>query len=288
MSTPRLDPRFIERLAEARQQHCYPVELRTLARAFGSRALALLFPHFVPEAGGDPTVDAVEAEAAALGVSLQRLLASLSRCGAEVPDNRVIQQYLDSLPELYAVLRTDADAIFHGDPAARSLDEVILTYPGFYAIAIFRLAHALHALDVPIIPRLMTEHAHTMTGVDIHPGATIGRSFFIDHGTGVVIGETTVIGNDVKLYQGVTLGALSIPRRDDQKKRHPTLEDNVVVYSNATILGGKTVIGHDSVIGGNAFLTHTVPPFSMVTHETEVRPRGKRPGANGEDVDFHI
>ncbi len=148
----------------------------------------------------------------------------------------------------------------------------MLTYPGFYAIAIYRVAHALHLLGMPLLPRLLTEFAHQRTGVDIHPGATIGRRFVIDHGTGVVIGETTVIGDGVKLYQGVTLGALVVEKSLSDKKRHPTLEDDVVVYANATILGGDTVVGRGSVIAGNAWLTQSVPPQSVVTRRTEVRP----------------
>ncbi len=285
MPPPRLNPDFVSQLVSARQSHCYPVQLRSSAQEFAQRALALLFPHFYPAAGGDPTLEAVEADAATLAVALQRLIYTLESCADTPTGSAVPQRFLDALPEVYRMLRSDAEAIFHGDPAARSVDEVILTYPGFYAIAIFRLAHALHLLGVPLVPRLMTEQAHAHTGVDIHPGATIGRSFFIDHGTGVVIGETTVIGNGVKLYQGVTLGALLVEKTLKDQKRHPTLEDNVVVYSNATILGGKTVIGHDAVIGGNAWVTHSVPAFSMVSHETEVRPRVSK---GKDDLDFHI
>ena len=161
------------------------------------------------------------------------------------------------------------------DPALRHRDEAVFAYPGIYAMTNQRIAHELHLLGVPLIPRIITEHAHSRTGVDLNPGATIGERFFIDHGTGVVVGETSVIGNDVKLYQGVTLGALSVPRRDDQKKRHPTLENNVTIYAGATILGGETVIGEGSVIGGNVWLTSSVPPHSKVfgrPKEDEVPP----------------
>ena len=171
------------------------------------------------------------------------------------------------------MLAEDVQAAFDGDPAAKSLDEIIFCYPGLAAITIYRLAHELHRLDVPLIPRMMTEYAHGKTGIDIHPGATIGRRFFIDHGTGVVIGETTDIGDNVKLYQGVTLGALSFPRDETtgqivrDTKRHPTLEDDVVIYANATILGGETVIGHHSVIGSSAWITRSVAPYTIVTIE---------------------
>jgi serine O-acetyltransferase len=166
-------------------------------------------------------------------------------------------------------LRNDAELILHFDPAAYSLEEVIVTYPGFMAITIHRIAHELYKMKVPIIPRMMSEWAHSRTGIDINPGAVIGQPFFIDHGTGVVIGETSVIGNNVKLYQGVTLGALNVRKEDATNKRHPTIEDNVVIYANSTILGGETVIGHDSIIGGNTWITESILPFSVVYHQQE-------------------
>ena len=176
--------------------------------------------------------------------------------------------FIETLPEVTAILATDIRAALAGDPAAESPDEMIFSYPGLLAISVYRLAHELFRLKVPIIPRIMTEYAHSLTGIDIHPGATIGESFFIDHGTGVVIGETTVIGSNVKLYQGVTLGALSLPRdagtRMRHKKRHPTIEDDVIVYANATILGGDTVIGEGAVIGGNIWLTESVEAGTRV------------------------
>ncbi|MER3417192.1 MAG: serine acetyltransferase [Gemmataceae bacterium] len=180
--------------------------------------------------------------------------------------------FLRRLPELRLVLEEDAIAAYEGDPAAKSYHEIVFCYPGLEAVTIYRLAHELLLLDVPLIPRIMTEYAHSKTGIDIHPGAQIGRGFFIDHGTGVVIGETCVIGNNVKLYQGVTLGALSFPRDASGqivrgKKRHPTLEDDVVVYANATILGGDTVIGHHAIIGSSVWLTHSVAPYTVVSLE---------------------
>jgi serine O-acetyltransferase len=180
--------------------------------------------------------------------------------------------FLERLPELRRTLATDVQAAFDGDPACKSLDEVIFCYPGLEAITVYRLAHVLYELDIPFIPRMMTEWAHGRTGIDIHPGATVGRYFFIDHGTGVVIGETTVIGEHVKLYQGVTLGALSFKTDEEGNlvrgtKRHPTLEDRVVVYANATILGGNTVIGHDAVIGSSTWITQSVAPNTTVLLE---------------------
>ena len=176
-------------------------------------------------------------------------------------------QFLDKITKIRALIQTDLEAAFDGDPAAFNKPEIIFSYPGLYAIMVNRIAHELYLLGVPLIPRIMTEYAHSKTGIDIHPGATLGRYFFIDHGTGIVIGETTEIGDNVKIYQGVTLGALST--REGQKlhgkKRHPTIEDNVTIYSGASILGGNTVIGHDSVIGGNAFITTSIPSNTRVS-----------------------
>lgn len=180
------------------------------------------------------------------------------------------KSFFDLLPEIFEALQKDITAMFEGDPAAKSRNEVIRTYPGFYAIAAYRIAHELHRLGVPGIPRIITEHAHSKTGIDIHPAAKIGAHFCIDHGTGVVIGETTVIGDHVKLYQGVTLGALSVNKEDAERKRHPTLEDHVVVYAGATILGGETIIGHHSVIGGNVWLTRSTPPHSKIYYQAKM------------------
>ncbi len=177
-------------------------------------------------------------------------------------------KFIQSLPALRAILATDIRAALEGDPAAKSFDEIISCYPGLFAITVYRMAHKLYELDVPLLPRMMTEHAHGLTGIDIHPGAEIGESFFIDHGTGVVIGETTEIGKHVRIYQGVTLGALSLPRdarnRFKNKKRHPTIEDDVIIYSNSTILGAEAVIGARSIIGGNVWLTESVPPDTKI------------------------
>jgi serine O-acetyltransferase len=182
---------------------------------------------------------------------------------------RLAAKVLEGLPALRDMIDTDIRAAFEGDPAAKSFEEVILSYPSLEAVSIYRIAHLIETLGVPIIPRIMTEYAHKNTGIDIHPGATIGERFFIDHGTGVVIGETCTIGKNVKLYQGVTLGAKSFPLDENGNpikgiKRHPDIEDNVVIYAGATILGGDTRIGHDSVIGGNVWLTESVPPYSTV------------------------
>ena len=187
-------------------------------------------------------------------------------------------KFFRSIPQVRAVAQTDVEAFFEGDPAAFSVDEIIFCYPGLFAITVYRLAHILYTLGVPVLPRIMTEHAHSVTGIDINPGATVGNYFFIDHGTGIVIGETTVIGNRVKIYQGVTLGALTT--RGGQslrgKKRHPTIEDNVTIYAGASILGGGTVIGRDSVIGSNVFITHSIPACTTVSvksQELQFKPR---------------
>ncbi len=207
------------------------------------------------------------------------------RADFESLGQEITLKFLEQLPDLRRQLALDVEAAYAGDPACKSLDEVILCYPGLEAVTVYRLAHLLHELGVPLIPRMMTEWAHSRTGIDIHPGAKIGKHFFIDHGTGVVIGETCEIGDWVKLYQGVTLGALSFATDADGNlvrgtKRHPTIQDRVIIYANATILGGKTVIGHDSVIGSSVWLTRSVEPHTTVTVEVpKLRIRG---GQNGD------
>lgn len=202
----------------------------------------------------------------------------------EARAQEVAIRLLDTIPDLRQVLNEDVQAAYDGDPAAKGFDEILFCYPGITAIVVYRVAHELQRLGVPLIPRMMTEAAHSKTGIDIHPGARIGRRFFIDHGTGVVIGETTEIGDGVKIYQGVTLGALSFPKDETtgeilrDVKRHPTIEDEVVLYANATVLGGPTVIGHHSVIGSSAWITVSVEPYTTVTIESP-RLRYRGPGA---------
>ena len=228
------------------------------------RAMAILHPCVYDELTHAPNpLD--------LAVALEKELALL------LPKDRNPEQiataFLNALPEVRRLVETDVTAAYEGDPAATSRMEVVMSYPGLYAVTIHRLAHELYKLKVPIIPRIMSELAHSKTGIDIHPGATIGERFFIDHGTGVVIGETCIIGKNVKLYQGVTLGALSFDKDPETGalvkgiKRHPNVEDNVVIYAGATILGGDTTIGHDSVIGGNVWLKDSVPPYSTVYNQ---------------------
>ena len=203
---------------------------------------------------------------AEISADLEREIALLcpDRCAKDV-----VAAFVATLPEVRRLVATDVDTAYDGDPAATSRMEVVMAYPGLYAVTVHRLAHELYRLKVPILPRVMSELAHSKTGIDIHPGATIGERFFIDHGTGVVIGETTVIGRNVRLYQGVTLGGLSFEKDASGAlvkglKRHPNIEDNVVIYANATVLGGDTTVGHDSEIGGSVWLISSVPPYSRV------------------------
>ena len=214
-----------------------------------------------------------------LRAHLSALLKQVLDC-AQPRATELADTFLVQLPGVYDRLLEDAAAALAFDPAAESIEEVITSYPGFHAIAIYRLAHELHHLDVPLLPRMLTEFAHGATGIDIHPAASIGRSFFIDHGTGIVVGATAIIGNNVKLYQGVTLGGLQVEKSLAGTKRHPTIEDNVIIYANATILGGQTVVGCDSIFGGNVFLTDSVPPMSLVYHRSQVSVRQKNSGAS--------
>lgn len=236
-------------------------------------AILYLFAALFPYHYGKSRVRFIETEKRTW--ELMRAYDSLTHCmgmvySTEEEASSVTLQLFDALPGILEVLKTDIRAGYEGDPAAKSQDEIILTYPAFKAITVHRIAHKLYTMNVPLIPRILSEYAHRITGIDIHPGATIGKSFFIDHGTGVVIGETTTIGEHVKLYQHVTLGAKSFQVGDDGTlvkgiKRHPDIGNNVVIYAGATILGGNTVIGDGAVIGGNVWLTHSVPAGETVT-----------------------
>ncbi|WP_298366272.1 serine O-acetyltransferase EpsC [uncultured Lutibacter sp.] len=197
-------------------------------------------------------------------------------CNIQSSCDEIWDKFLNTLPEIFENLNLDAQELVNGDPASNNIEEVYLAYPGFYAIAIYRFSHELFKLKAPLIPRLMSEYAHSKTGTDIHPGATIGKSFFIDHATGTVIGETCIIKDHVKIYQGVTLGALQVSKELKNTKRHPTVENNVTIYANATILGGETVIGENTIIGGNVWITESVPPNSLVYHKPETILKQKR------------
>ncbi|SFB03763.1 serine O-acetyltransferase [Flavobacterium swingsii] len=189
----------------------------------------------------------------------------------------IVKQLFAELETIHNWLEADLETVFNFDPAAKSRSEVLVAYPGFFAIAIYRLSHQLWKNNVPVLPRLISEYVHSKTGIDIHPSAKIGERFFIDHGTGIVIGETSIIGNDVKIYQGVTLGALTVSKDKAEEKRHPTIQNNVIIYANATILGGNTVIGSESIIGGNVWITNSIPPKSLVYHKSEIIIKNKDP-----------
>lgn len=262
---------FLDHLLTQREQYRYKLPSRPDAGRFIDQLMRLLFPvtHDCQSASQH-----VAETYRKLNEQLVCLFQPLEKHLTDDPD-RIADRFFDRLPVIYDNLLLDAHAIADNDPAAIGVEEVMAVYPGFYAIAVYRIAHELLTLNVPLLPRMLTEYAHGQTGIDIHPGAQLGRSFFIDHGTGVVIGETTIIGENVKIYQGVTLGATHVAKSMAQKKRHPTIENNVVIYANATILGGHTVVGHDSVIGGNVWLTTSVEPHSLVfnQHQTDVRLR---------------
>ena len=261
-----MNPDFYHHIFK-KQQLVEAVPSNTEIADWAQRVIHLLYPEQAKQVFDSP--QQIEAEFLALEKELSNIMDATQAC-SNCNNDKVAKAFFNQMPQLYALLNTDIQAIFNGDPAAVTEFEVIRTYPGFYAILFYRLAHALHLLNVPLIPRILTEYAHSRTGIDIHPAAKIGEYFYIDHGTGIVIGETAEIGKNVKLYQGVTLGALSVDKNMANTKRHPTVEDGVVIYSGATILGGKTVIGHNSVIGGNVWLTKSVPSGSTVYHTPEI------------------
>lgn len=230
---------------------------------------SLFFPAYFASVKTDNAEDFAQELTSTIYYKLKKQLdrAITSKCSSDKSSGEILERFISELPQIHKLLIKDVEATLSGDPAASSCEEIIFCYPGFYAIFVYRVAHLLYLEGVPFIPRIMTEHAHSMTGIDINPGATIGEYFFIDHGTGIVIGETTIIGNHVKIYQGVTLGALS-PRKGQSLsgvKRHPTVCDDVTIYSGASILGGETVIGKGAVIGGNAFITESIDDGSRVS-----------------------
>lgn len=276
---------FLTVVGEERRAYGSPRPLRILAGEFALHALALMFPQFAHPLR--TSVGDIQEEAAEF---VELLQAALSPLVGDV--GNVVSVFLDRLPSVRAMLLDDAMAITTGDPAAASLEEVIIAYPGFLATAVHRLSHELYRLSIPLFPRVLSEWAHGETGIDIHPGARIGAAFAIDHGTGVVIGETSEIGDRVRIYQGVTLGALAVSKKLQNSKRHPTIGSDVVIYANATILGGATVVGDRSVIGGNVWLTTSVPEGSVVHFTSRVEPRS-RPWGGGSDgsddgIEFYL
>ena len=260
---------FLDRLYKDNKNMYMNYPAKAVAKDFLNQLSNLLFP-ICKEIAINP--GKIELQWGRLKLLLRELLTPIK---AFLPksENEIVEDYFSIIPGIYDQLLLDANAINEFDPAAYSLEEIILAYPGFQAIMVYRLSHPLYQFGIPILPRLLSEFAHTNTGIDIHPGASIGESFFIDHGTGIVIGETTIIGNNVKIYQGVTLGALNVRKEEAKTKRHPTIEDNVIIYSGSTILGGNTIIGHDSVIGGNVWLTNCLEPHSIVYHKSKVQVR---------------
>ena len=267
---------FLEELRAERRAGDAPRPMRALAEEFAGRVLALLFPQFAHPSRS--YVAGVDEDAAQVDALLRAAITPMVR-----DVEQVVATFLDQLPAVRASLHLDAEAILSGDPAADSLEEVIVAYPGFLATAVHRVAHELYVLHVPVFPRLLSEWSHRETGIDIHPGAVLGASFAIDHGTGVVIGETSIIGDRVRLYQGVTLGAHAVSKKLAHQKRHPTIGNDVVVYANATILGGTTIVGDGSIIGGNVWMTASVPARSVVQFSSRVE---QRPADDG--LEFHI
>ena len=273
---------FSAELLKNRRNYKSREAIKQLSQNFVDDLLKIMFPHFSSDFFDNPIE--IESKIYLLRKSLNNVLSALN--GTQKEDSEAFStKFIETLPKIHKELYDDATAIYKGDPAAESIDEVILAYPGFFAIAVYRIAHELYNLDIPILPRIISEYAHQITGIDIHPGAQIGTPFFIDHGTGIVIGETTSVGSNVKIYQGVTLGALSIQKELANKKRHPTIEDDVIIYSNAVILGGDTIIGKGSVIGGNVWLTRSVPPNSIVQHRSEI---SFKDSTNNEELNFII
>ncbi|HEY6083559.1 MAG TPA: serine O-acetyltransferase EpsC [Chitinophagaceae bacterium] len=261
-----MDKDFYRHILE-KQQQIEAVPPNEIIASWAMKVIRLLYPeqskrHFT-------TAQQIEEEFSALEQTLTGILNDTKAC-VSCNNQIVAKDFFNRVPLLYERLNKDASAILEGDPAAKNEFEIIRTYPGFFAISFYRVAHELLKLEVPLLPRILTEYAHSHTGIDIHPGAAIGEYFFIDHGTGIVIGETAIIGNHVKLYQGVTLGALSVDQAMKHEKRHPTVQDHVIIYSGATILGGETVIGHHSIIGGNVWLIKSVPPNSTVYHKPRI------------------
>ncbi|HEC44011.1 MAG TPA: serine acetyltransferase [Bacteroides sp.] len=257
---------FPEYLYQANQGYADEVPSGRDTHAFVEKIIDLLFPFRTKSVWN---MEDLRLRLTELESELESLMQPLRKKLDKNP-SEICKEFIAGMPDIYELMMKDAEAFMQFDPAAESIEEIILCYPGFFSIAVYRIAHELWKLNVPVLPRVMTEYAHSKTGVDIHPGARIGASFFIDHGTGTVIGETSVIGDNVKIYQGVTLGALFVKKSMARQKRHPTIEDNVIIYARSTILGGDTTIGHDSVIGGNVWLTESVLPYSVVYQKNHV------------------
>ncbi len=263
---------FASRLNQFNTGYCADVPSMELSRQFIENLIHALFP-LRQNCAMDEGEIAIELDRSA--VKLRELLYSIRRSLDRSPQE-VADQFFERVPEAFEMLAVDAEAVTRYDPASSCVEEIILCYPGFFAITVYRMAHILYLLKVPILPRILAEYAHEKTGIDIHPGAQIGSPFFIDHGTGVVIGETALIGREVRIFQGVTLGALTVERSMANTKRHPTIEDHVVIYAGSTILGGDTVIGHHTVVGGNTWITESILPHSVVYRNHRVLVKDKK------------
>lgn len=261
-----MNQKFIERIFAAHRE-CPECPSSKQVVDFFDELMGVLFPNFSTK----PFQEIIDLEDAfnSLNKNMHLLIRSLD-------DSKKVNVFFEKLPLVYEALQKDVEATFKGDPAAQSHVEVIRSYPGFYAIAAHRIAHLILSIGIENLPRIISENAHSKTGIDIHPGATIGKYFCIDHGTGIVIGETTIIGDWVKIYQGVTLGALSVNKEDAKVKRHPSIENNVVIYAGATILGGSTIVGKNSVVGGNVWLTKSISPGSRVYYKAEMHNEDKQ------------
>lgn len=273
---------FAEHLSEVNTKNCMEVPSMVKTHEFVDTIINVLFP-IKNNCILNP--DEISIELDRCSIKLRELLYSI-KDSIDGSPQQVAEKFFEKVPAVFDDLMNDAEAMTKSDPAAFCIEEIILCYPGFYCISVYRMAHILYELKVPVLPRVMMEYAHSKTGIDIHPGASIGTPFFIDHGTGVVIGETALIGKNVKLYQGVTLGALSVDKSMANTKRHPTIEDGVVIYAGSTILGGKTVIGHDTIIGGNTWITESVLPYSVVYRQHRVVVRDSKDYK--EPLDFVI
>jgi serine O-acetyltransferase len=258
--------KFAKHLSSMNKGYCMEAPSMVKTHLFVEDIIHILFPIKLDRKIEESEV---ELELEKCAVELRELLNSIRNSIPDTPEN-ITGKFMEQLPEAYNAMMDDAVSIARFDPASSCIEEIILAYPGFYCIAVYRMANILHKLKIPLLPRVMMEYVHGKTGIDIHPGAKIDIPFFIDHGTGIVIGETAEIGKNVKVYQGVTLGALTVEKDMARIKRHPTIEDNVTIYAGSTILGGDTVIGHDTIVGGNTWITESVLPHSVVYRQHRV------------------
>lgn len=273
---------FARRLSQFNSGYCAEVPSKKLSHEFIENLIHALFP-IRQKCAVDEEEIVIELDRSR--VKLRELLYAI-RKGLDRSPDELVEAFFSAVPEAFEQLSADAEAVTRFDPAADCVEEIILCYPGFFAITVYRMAHILYELKVPVLPRVLGEYAHQQTGIDIHPGARIESPFFIDHGTGVVIGETARIGREVRIFQGVTLGALTVERSMANTKRHPTIEDHVVIYAGSTILGGTTVIGHHTVVGGNTWITESIPPHSVVYRNHRVLVKDRKDFI--QPIDFDI